>query len=110
MVFVVGIVVALFLLIYLVPKFSRIYEDMNTDLPFLSRMLLKWGSFASDNMSLVLLGIGGITALVVYAASNAEARARAEAATNGDPPISVSSSKSAPWSNASPGLRLALAQ
>ena len=76
-VFVVGIVVALFLLIYLVPKFSRIYEDMNTDLPFLSRMLLKWGSFASDNMSLVLLGIGGITALVVYAASNAEARARA---------------------------------
>jgi len=76
-VFVVGIVVALFLLIYLVPKFSRIYEDMNTDLPFLSRMLLKWGSFASDNMSLVLLGIGGITALVVYAASNAGARARA---------------------------------
>ena len=76
-VFVVGIVVALFLLIYLVPKFSRIYEDMNTDLPFLSRMLLKWGSFASDNMSLVLLGIGGITALVIYAASNAEARARA---------------------------------
>ena len=76
-VFVVGIVVALFLLVYLVPKFSRIYEDMNTDLPFLSRMLLKWGSFASDNMSLVLLGIGGMTALAIYAASNAEARARA---------------------------------
>ena len=76
-VFVVGIVVALFLLVYLVPKFSRIYEDMNSDLPFLSRMLLKWGSFASDNMSLVLLGIGGMTALAIYAASNAEARARA---------------------------------
>ncbi|MGL5986548.1 MAG: type II secretion system F family protein, partial [Burkholderiales bacterium] len=76
-VFVVGIVVALFLLVYLVPKFSRIYEDMNSDLPFLSRMLLKWGSFASDNMSLVLLGIGGMTALAIYAASNAQARARA---------------------------------
>lgn len=75
-VFVVGIVVALFLLIYLVPKFSRIYEDMNTDLPFLSRMLLKWGSFASNNMSLVLLSIAGITALVVYTLSNADARAR----------------------------------
>ena len=76
-VFVVGIVVALFLRVYLVPKFSRIYEDMNSDLPFLSRMLLKWGSFASDNMSLVLLGIGGMTALAIYAASNAQARARA---------------------------------
>ena len=75
-VFVVGIVVALFLLVYLVPKFSRIYEDMNTDLPFLSRMLLKWGSFASNNMSLVLLSIAGITALVVYTLSNADARAR----------------------------------
>lgn len=75
-VFMVGIVVALFLLIYLVPKFSRIYEDMNTDLPFLSRMLLKWGSFASNNMSLVLLSIAGVTALVAYTLSNADARAR----------------------------------
>ena len=39
----VGMLVALFLLVYLVPKFSRIYEGLHTDLPFLSRMLLAWG-------------------------------------------------------------------
>ena len=34
-VMVVGLAVAAFLLLYLVPKFSRIYGNMNTDLPFL---------------------------------------------------------------------------
>lgn len=75
-VMIVGIAVAVFLLLYLVPKFSRIYEDMNTDLPFLSRMLLKWGGFAGDNMSLVLFVLVLMAASVVYLLADPAARAK----------------------------------
>ena len=51
--FVVGGAVALFLLFYVVPKFRRIFEDMGTDLPFFSRLLVEWGA-AVENHSLLL--------------------------------------------------------
>lgn len=40
---VVGGLVVLFLLGYVVPRFSGIYESTGTDLPWASQMLLKWG-------------------------------------------------------------------
>lgn len=40
-----GILVVAFLMGYVVPRFSSIYEDMGTDLPFASRLLLAWGQF-----------------------------------------------------------------
>ena len=40
---VVGSLVILFLLGFVVPKFSRIYEDTGGNLPFLSQVLLAWG-------------------------------------------------------------------
>src|SRR3970282_2068070 len=40
---VVGLLVSMFLLVYVVPKFSRVYEDVGANLPFLSQMLLAWG-------------------------------------------------------------------
>ena len=75
-VMVVGLAVAAFLLLYLVPKFSRIYEDMNTDLPFLSRMLLKWGGFAGEHMALVLFAMTVGTTILIYLAADTAARAR----------------------------------
>lgn len=39
----VGGFVILFLMTYVVPRFSRIYEEFGTDLPFLSKLLLQWG-------------------------------------------------------------------
>ena len=39
----VGGLVILFLLGFVVPKFSRIYEDTGGNLPFLSQVLLAWG-------------------------------------------------------------------
>jgi general secretion pathway protein F len=39
----VGLIVTLFLLGYVVPRFSQIYEGMGTDLPLLSRLLIAWG-------------------------------------------------------------------
>lgn len=39
----VSLLVILFLMAYVVPRFSHIYEDMGGDLPLLSRLLLQWG-------------------------------------------------------------------
>lgn len=40
-----GLLVMLFLLGYVVPKFSHVYEDIHGDLPLLSRALLQTGQF-----------------------------------------------------------------
>lgn len=40
---VVGSLVIAFLMAYVVPKFSRVYEDMGDNLPWMSRMLMQWG-------------------------------------------------------------------
>jgi general secretion pathway protein F len=46
--------VILFLMGYVVPRFSHIYEDMGGDLPFMSRMLLHWGKFIESYWSVML--------------------------------------------------------
>lgn len=58
----VGGLVALFLLVYLVPKFSVIYGDMGRELPWGSQLLLAWGSFIAGHQALV--GIGLLLAVV----------------------------------------------
>lgn len=63
---VVSGLVILFLMGYVVPRFSHIYEDMGGDLPFLSRLLLTWG-LAVEKYWLLFIGIG--TALMVGAAN-----------------------------------------
>ena len=61
---VVGGLVMLFLLMYVVPKFSRIYEQAGKDLPFLSQMLLQWGQLMEEHgaivMSALALAMGGV--------------------------------------------------
>jgi general secretion pathway protein F len=54
--------VILFLMGYVVPRFSHIYEDMGGELPFLSRLLLQWGLLVEKYWP-VLIGFGA--ALVV---------------------------------------------
>jgi general secretion pathway protein F len=58
--------VILFLMGYVVPRFSHIYEDMGGDLPFLSRLLLQWGLVVEQYWP-VLIGVAA--ALVVAAVS-----------------------------------------
>lgn len=41
----VGSLVVLFLLVFVVPEFSKVYEDISTDLPLASQWLLAWGKF-----------------------------------------------------------------
>ena len=35
-------------MVFVVPKFSAIYDDMNSDLPWLSLLLIKWGQFVHE--------------------------------------------------------------
>ena len=57
---VAGILVTVFLMSYVVPRFSGIYEDLGSDLPFASRMLMQWGQ---------LLQAHGLIIFVLFAAS-----------------------------------------
>jgi general secretion pathway protein F len=41
----VGLIVVLFLLGYVVPRFSLVYEDLGHNLPWMSRVLMRWGQF-----------------------------------------------------------------
>lgn len=49
----VGGLVSLFLMFYVVPRFSRVYEDIRGDIPFFSRLMLEWGKFFSAHIKLV---------------------------------------------------------
>ncbi|MDF3010760.1 MAG: Type secretion system domain protein, partial [Burkholderiales bacterium] len=60
----VGGMVALFLLLYVVPRFGRIYAERGGDLPLFSRWLLAWGQAVDEHGLLVL----AVAAVVIVAA------------------------------------------
>ena len=45
---VIGLLVGLFLLVFVVPKFSAIYEDVGSDLPWMSMLLIEWGQLVHE--------------------------------------------------------------
>lgn len=57
-----GTLVIAFLLLYVVPRFSVVFQDMGDRIPFLSRLLLQWGRFAQGHwlqmIALVALAVG----------------------------------------------------
>jgi general secretion pathway protein F len=61
-----GSLVTIFLMAYVVPRFSRIYEDLGTNLPFLSRMLLRWGKLLQTDGPLVLAVLAVAVVALVY--------------------------------------------
>ncbi|HEY8069144.1 MAG TPA: type II secretion system F family protein [Burkholderiales bacterium] len=63
----VGGLVCLFLLLYVVPRFSSIFEERGVDLPFFSRIMLEWGQLVHGHGALVAAGIAGAALLVAYA-------------------------------------------
>jgi general secretion pathway protein F len=52
----VSSLVILFLMGYVVPRFSHIYEDMGDQLPWTSQIMLQWGQWVEQN-GLLLLGL-----------------------------------------------------
>jgi general secretion pathway protein F len=53
-----GVLVMLFLMGYVVPRFSSIYEELGSDLPFASRLLLQWGQMLEAH-TLAVISVGG---------------------------------------------------
>lgn len=66
--------VILFLMGYVVPRFSHIYEDMGGDLPFLSRLLLQWGLVVEKYWPLLL----GVAAALLMGAVHGGGRRLAQ--------------------------------
>ena len=52
--------VILFLMSYVVPKFSVIYQDNGGNLPWLSQVLMQWGGLLKTHGEMVLLLITGV--------------------------------------------------
>lgn len=71
---VVGGLVSLFLMFYVVPRFSRVYEDIRGDVPFFSRLLLEWGQLVSAHAAVVLGGIAVLIGLFIYWLSQPSSR------------------------------------
>lgn len=59
----VGLGVALFLLAYLVPRFSHIYAGLDAELPLGSRLLMQWGQLVADYPWHVALGAMALVAI-----------------------------------------------
>lgn len=61
----VGGLVIVFLMTYVVPRFSRIYEDFGHNLPFMSRLLMQWGALVQAHGLQLLIGVTAFGAIVV---------------------------------------------
>ena len=62
----VGALVSFFLLLYVVPRFSLIYEDRAVDLPLLSRLLLSWGQLVEHYGMVIVIALFAVLVLSVY--------------------------------------------
>jgi general secretion pathway protein F len=71
-----GGLVVLFLLSYVVPRFSLAFAESTVELPFASRLLIKWGTFFSAHGGEVLIGAGVIVAAAVWLLTRLETRQR----------------------------------
>lgn len=72
----VGFLVSVFLMVFVVPKFSAIYDDMGSDLPWLSLLLIKWGQFVHDRGWELAIASCTILGLMIYTVSRAAFRAK----------------------------------
>ena len=71
---VAGLLVTMFLMLYVVPKFSQIYKDMGHNLPFFSQIFMNIGEFLGDNKVVVLMFLGALFFSGFYAAGNKRVR------------------------------------
>jgi general secretion pathway protein F len=62
---IVGALVIGFLMLYVVPRFARVYEDMAGTLPFFSQLLLGFGSFVGNNAW--LMGVSFVSTILLSA-------------------------------------------
>ncbi|HWP11484.1 MAG TPA: type II secretion system F family protein [Ramlibacter sp.] len=61
----VGALVTLFLMVYVVPRFSHIYAEIGGNLPLMSRLLMRWGQMLDAHGATILAA----AALVLFGAA-----------------------------------------
>lgn len=65
----IGLLVVVFLLNYVVPKFSRVLDASQADLPWLSRVMLDWGRLVDGHFMLVMGATVMSVFVLIYAAT-----------------------------------------
>ncbi len=73
---VVGLLVSVFLLGYVVPKFSSIYENVGDNIPWMSRVLMQWGNLLHTHGLKVFLFVITFLAVAVYTLSRKRVKAK----------------------------------
>lgn len=73
---VVSALVLSFLMLYVVPRFARVYDDISTELPFFSKILLHVGHWIEGNGVATMSIVGLVLATIVYSFSQEALRAR----------------------------------
>ena len=63
---VVGGMVMLFLMMFVVPRFSHIYADIGTDLPLMSQLLMDWGQLLDRHWRLLLAAVVVCAGVLVF--------------------------------------------
>ena len=63
---IVGGAVSLFLLGYVVPKFSVIYQGSGRELPFMSQVLIAWGALVAAHGMQIMAALGAAAALAWF--------------------------------------------
>jgi general secretion pathway protein F len=71
---IVGFLVIGFLMLYVVPRFAKVYEDMAGTLPFFSQLLLGFGNFVGNHAAVLGLSLLGALAAAVWAFSRQDFR------------------------------------
>lgn len=66
---VVGGLVVLFLMFYVVPRFTHIYAAVGGELPLMSRLLMGWGQMLENNGMAILTGFLALLAGLTYTAT-----------------------------------------
>ncbi len=72
---VVGSLVLGFLMFYVVPRFAKVYEDMQSTLPLFSRLLLTFGSFVGHNAWVFASAFFVFISTTAWALTRADVRA-----------------------------------
>ena len=62
----VGSLVIMFLMLYVVPKFSVIYEGKASNLPIMSQWLLAWGRLLAEHSLNIIMGFLLVFAVLIY--------------------------------------------
>lgn len=83
----VGTLVVLFLLLYVIPRFSKVYESFSGDLPFFSKILIVLGTFISNHSWLLIAILLAIIASTIWTIVTPAARSRIQLWINHVPVI-----------------------